>query len=1253
MAVKLYFMQRRWQPVFQWIVLLLFLGTIGTAFGYWMTSQPLFRNTAVSPQPVIWNSLPTPVTIKPQWQSFTHSETINDLLIVDNILWVGTDGGLLGHALATGKIVKFTTEHGLASNRVTSLAVGIDRSLWIGTASGGVSNFNGRSWQTFTLDDGLSSNQINDLTVTSDGAVWIGTPEGLDRYDGNRWTNFNSVNTLFALRSQNIRQVTAVPGTDQVWAATNRGLTYFDGRRWETVGFGNSNLGSDNVFTLDMTADGALWVGHQAGLQRFQNGQWDKFTPIDGLFDPEVHWLTAVSSTEVWLGYRDDIQAISHLTVHNGVGTFSHLDTAVHFDENQIQTMLIAGQLKMVGSTDGLYQDKGAGWQRSVQPSEIPSHEINSLIGTRGTVWSSGPFGVGRFDNSEWHFFDTTDGLISQEVTQLAIGPDQTPYAVYGVAGMGLSQFRTNGRWETIACPVYAPQSLNIYDGLQDQSGNYWFSSDRGLAYFDQTQWQIYTPFHGLPEGSIWDIEEAPDGTLWVAGQLGFANQVGTQWQIIPADDVQQITIAPDGTVWGLTLEEIVQIQENKIVPISAIPSPHIGTIDATVDALWLATADGVARLDSQQRSWRTYTVAEGLPFNRTPIIFVDEQEQVWAVSESGPRDPANGYFIPYNFNLRYVSRLENDSWESTLIANKHQPIHGIIMDIIVGPNDALWVSTLAGVSQYDGTVWRSYTMANGLPAPEVYKLTVAFDSIWAVTQNGVVQLIMDDNEDITAVNRLTWDGSAFLRLDIETAPDGTVWASNGISLYQFDGRQWREIGIDQSLGISRLDSFTFDNNGRLWGAMSLQGELLEDAQRIFLGWFENGVWQWDPVHSDSLPQPNSLNEIAFAPDGRLWAGGTNGISVFDAQQANFGKTVTGFRTPIEQITDIAFKPDGTTLLTSRFENQFITIKNNEFEFIPLPIVEASGAHSIVVDDAGSIWIGSNQGVAKLSGSAWETFQAAAFNVEGGSTWLSVLDSEKYWFGTSRGQLISYDSGELTQLPLFTDTRSTERPFTITAVFPQANGTVLIGSILGGVAQFEGQDWHRFGSSASLYDGQLQSIAFQGSTAWLGTSDGIVTRDVFSQVACSTVPELPWDDTQVVLTAVDETLWFLGGQVVYWLEDEKLGRGGYQALPVGAVGGDGSVWFATINGLMRHGNGRTRDLITELPTAAQINSLAVDANNQLWMGTNDGLFIFAQRKWQRVASQDGLADNHVTQITFAADGSIWFATKGGLSRYQP
>lgn len=1243
-------MRRNWPRYFIFSVLFLFLALLGGVFFYWLTSQPLFRAPAAQARTVSWSTLPTPTITQPNWTSYSNSESVNVLLQLDGLIWIGTDGGLIAQDAVTGDQVQFLSEHGVAGNRILALAEGVDGSLWVGSASGGVSNFNGRIWQSYTTLDGLSSDNVRDLAVTADGAVWVATDKGLNRYDGRRWTQFNALNTLFGLSTTNTRAVTAVARSNRVYVATSDGLAFFDGRGWEQYRLTSGTLGSDNVFDVDVAQDGTVWVAHQAGVERLVNGRSTQYGQSDGLLTPEMGWVQAVSVNELYFGYADGSLGVGHLLIESGFVTVRHLDTAVNLPNAASRDILLGSQ-RTIATAAGLFVEENGGWEKRPLPATIPTHAINSLVAGRGTVWTASEYGVGRFDGSDWQQFTEADGLESNTVTQLAIGPNETPYATFGVAGMGMSRFQSDGSWQPLTCPIQAPQSMQIYDSFEDKDGGFWFATNRGVSHFDQTEWEIFTPFHGLPDGGVWQIDQAPDGTMWAATQFGFSYYDGSYWQTIPVENAQQVAVSSTGTVWGLSAEEVFRIEGETAVSISAIPAQAVGTIDASADALWLATADGVARLDSETLDWFTYTVGEGLPFNRTPVVIVDEQERVWALSESGTIQPSNGFFTPYNFNLRYVSQLVGDTWQPTLIADKNQPIHGIVTDILDAPNGDIWVGTLAGVSRYDGNGWQSYTLANGIPAPEIFDMAYAYGSVWTATQNGVVQLVPHVRDDLIATNRLGWNGEAFLRLQLETAPDGTLWASNGLSFYQFAGESWEEFALSDPSGGIRVDSFTFDENGRLWAAAFDNSN--DREQQLYLGVHDGDEnWFWQPVTTDDV-MPNSFQGLHFAPNGRLWARSTNGVWVFDVNQSEFGQAIERYFSPLIQISDIAFKPDGTPLLTHRLENELYQIEDGQIVSLPLPVYEEQGAHAVTVAQDGTLWVGTNQGVLQLADSNWETHPAVPFQIQGTSNWLTVVGEDVYWLGTFEGQTMGYQNGALIELPLYTDLRTDERRYAITGIFPQAADDIWISSLEGGVARFDGTEWQRLGSSASLYDGVVQALTFAGDTAWIGTSDGLVSRDLAADAPCEKVPNLLWEDTQAAVTAMDQTLWFLGSRVVYALENGEFKRGGYQAWPAVAASSDGFVWFATVEGVMRHADVRMRQMIAELPTETAVNTLAADQNDTLWLGAGDGVHIFAQEEWQRWSSRDGLADNVVHAIAFAPDGSIWFATEGGLSRYQP
>lgn len=71
-----------------------------------------------------------------------------------------------------------------------------DGNLWCGNRTGGVSRFDGKSWTRFTLTEGLVNNKVRTILVGPDNTLWFGTEGGVSHYDGISWRNLTVENGL-------------------------------------------------------------------------------------------------------------------------------------------------------------------------------------------------------------------------------------------------------------------------------------------------------------------------------------------------------------------------------------------------------------------------------------------------------------------------------------------------------------------------------------------------------------------------------------------------------------------------------------------------------------------------------------------------------------------------------------------------------------------------------------------------------------------------------------------------------------------------------------------------------------------------------------------------------------------------------------------------------------------------------------------------------------------------------------------------
>ena len=119
------------------------------------------------------------------------SETIRDMLVDADILWIAKPDGLLKYNLQTGKTERefkqnSQTEKNLPKNRITKLFIDSKKRCWIATDGGGIVLLN-RGNNTLTVFNssncGLESNNVSCLAESKYGYLLAGTNKGFSRID--------------------------------------------------------------------------------------------------------------------------------------------------------------------------------------------------------------------------------------------------------------------------------------------------------------------------------------------------------------------------------------------------------------------------------------------------------------------------------------------------------------------------------------------------------------------------------------------------------------------------------------------------------------------------------------------------------------------------------------------------------------------------------------------------------------------------------------------------------------------------------------------------------------------------------------------------------------------------------------------------------------------------------------------------------------------------------------------------------------
>ena len=236
-----------------------------------------------------------------EWKVFFPMHGLADYWIYsfaeqpNGLLWIGTWAGANSVDLKTLSFKTYLNE--LINEWVYAIDIDSSERVWFGT-EGGISLFDGEAWRHWTHADGMGAentahnpvskntglgtrsrhslsvldegretynpNYVFSLIVDSEDRVWAGTwGGGVARFDGERWTNFNTSNGL----AGNIVYSMAQDGSGVFWFGTNHGLTRYDGDTWTTYNRADGLL-DDNVYAISIAPGGDVWVGTKRGVAR-------------------------------------------------------------------------------------------------------------------------------------------------------------------------------------------------------------------------------------------------------------------------------------------------------------------------------------------------------------------------------------------------------------------------------------------------------------------------------------------------------------------------------------------------------------------------------------------------------------------------------------------------------------------------------------------------------------------------------------------------------------------------------------------------------------------------------------------------------------------------------------------------------------------------------------------------------------------------------------------------------------------------
>jgi signal transduction histidine kinase/ligand-binding sensor domain-containing protein len=611
------------------------------------------------------------------------------------------------------EFTRLTVEQGLSSNIINCILQDRKGFLWIGTANG-LNRYDGYRFTAYKADPvkagHLVYNVIETLYEDREGGLWIGTDDGLSRFDreNETFTNFKNNPSDPASLSHNNVYCIQQDSSGLIWLGTfGGGLNALDpatGRcvRYRTDPKNPNSLSHDIVRTIHVDRKGRLWIGtEEGGLNRFDPG------------------------TGTFIRYRHD---------PNNPGSLSH-DIVMAIDEDA------SGRL-WIGTWGGGLDCMDPAGNRFIHHrhnADDPKSLVSDII-TRLCRSYSGDLWIGT-----WNAGMDRLSLIEQNKPASAA----RTFLHHRLDHDDPSSLSGNGIW-----------SLAV-----DHTGVLWIGTVNGLNK-NELRRKKFGLFRAdrpngrrLPGNDVRALFEDGAGGIWIAmrgegvsrfdrvsGKFVHYRKALEAVNTLGSNDVMAFAEGPGSVTWigtdGRGIDRFdgrtglfTHYRRNPKNPNSLSNDYVFQLLFESPSALWAGTygGSGLTRLDIRTGSWTRFPIdTTGRSKNAIRKLYQDSSGRLWiGTNEQG--------LICFHPKTKVMERFLHDPASSTGLSSN--TVQGIYED----ENRKLWIGTLGGgLNRLDPLTKQfiRYGVSDGLPGDVICGiLEDKRGNLWISTDKGLAKL--------------------------------------------------------------------------------------------------------------------------------------------------------------------------------------------------------------------------------------------------------------------------------------------------------------------------------------------------------------------------------------------------------------------------------------------------------------------------------------------------------------------------------
>jgi signal transduction histidine kinase/ligand-binding sensor domain-containing protein len=547
---------------------------------------------------------------------------------------------------------------------------------------------------------------------------------------------------------------------------------------------------------------------------------------------------------------------------------------------------------------------------------------------------------------------------------------------------------------------------------VADSRGFLWFCTAHGLSRFDGHSFSTHVVPRVLPDAGINDFLETSRGVYWVATNgggvqridpsvhphvaHGARHQSSRQGQAPQGSRFMNFSVGDDpqtnrvnvlyedrsGRLWAGTDGGLFVLEDNtngvvfRPVPLDLPSRPDRAVqiwaiVDDRQGSLWIGTSWGLVRRMSDGRMFHS-AVQPAQGADHVRALLVDREQRVWIghdtrliVLRPGNDRPNVSSLMHPSHEARAIRELKLPAIAGAVATfTTHDGLSGgLVRALLQSADGQVWIATLGGLTQFDGTSFRAFTKTQGVPGAT----SLAEDrhgNLWIGTAGGgAVRLALNGFTAYTEADGLAMTP---IRTVLQGAAGDLHVVSVNQHIHRFDGSRFAAVRANLSADLGSVNSGVAlqDGAGEWWipgGAGLYRFPRVENVERL-------GRIRPKAIYTtrDGLAG-DDVNRLFEDSRGDIWIGRTTPTSVvltrWERATETFHRYSDADGVPAFSRT-LAFAEDrGGNVWIGFWDGGLARYRNGRFTLLTTADGAPAGAiTSLYIDQGGRLWVSSSRG---------------------------------------------------------------------------------------------------------------------------------------------------------------------------------------------------------------------------------------------------------------------------------------------------